>query len=218
MKKQKLKSNLKANFMKNLKNKLHASKKTILLALFLVSITSFTFAQSATGFGIKGGLNYNANGDYFESIGSNAKHPDRNVGYHIGLFGKVGDQIYFKPELVYTSTKSDYDNDSFKMQKLDAPLLVGLKVLGPVSVFAGPSFQYILDSDFNGIAINDVKNDFTVGLNFGIGLNINKLGIDLRYERGFSDNEATFIGNNGIGTSRLDTRPDQLILSLSLLL
>ncbi|WP_111308219.1 outer membrane beta-barrel protein [Confluentibacter sediminis] len=204
--------------MKNLKNKLYASKKTILLALFLVSISSFTFAQSATGFGIKGGLNYNANGDYFESIGSNAKHPDRNVGYHIGLFGKIGNQIYFKPELVYTSTKSDYDNDSFKMQKLDAPLLVGIKVLGPVSVFAGPSFQYILDSDFNGIAINDVKNDFTVGLNFGIGLNINKLGIDLRYERGFSDNEATFIGNNGIGTSRLDTRPDQLILSLSLLL
>lgn len=204
--------------MKNLKSKLNASKKTILLALFLVSITSFTYAQSATGFGIKGGLNYNANGDYFESIGSNAKNPDRNVGYHIGLFGKIGNQIYFKPELVYTSTKSDYDDDSFEMQKLDAPLLVGIKVLGPVSVFAGPSFQYILDSDFDGIAINDIENDFSVGLNFGIGLNINKLGIDVRYERGFSDNEATFIGNNGIGTSRLDTRPEQLILSLSLLL
>ncbi|WP_100609863.1 outer membrane beta-barrel protein [Confluentibacter lentus] len=204
--------------MKNLKSKLNASKKTILLALFLVSISSFTYAQSATGFGIKGGLNYNANGDYFESIGSNAKNPDRNVGYHIGLFGKIGTQIYFKPELVYTSTKSDYDNESFEMQKIDAPLLVGIKVLGPVSVFAGPSFQYILDSDFNGITIDDIENDFSVGLNFGIGLNINKLGIDLRYERGFSDNEATFIGNNGVGTSRLDTRPEQLILSLSLLL
>lgn len=204
--------------MKNLKSKLNASKKTFLLALFLVAISSFTYAQSATGFGIKGGLNYNANGDYFESIGSNAKNPDRNVGYHIGLFGKIGNQIYFKPELVYTSTKSDYDDDSFEMQKIDAPLLVGIKVLGPVSVFAGPSFQYILDSDFDGISINDIENDFSVGLNFGIGLNLNKLGIDVRYERGFSDNEATFLGNNGIGTSRLDTRPDQLILSLSLLL
>lgn len=206
--------------MKNLKSTLHASKKTFLLALFLVSISSFTYAQSATGFGIKGGLNYNANGDYFESAEINAKNPDRNVGYHIGLFGKVGNQIYFKPELVYTSTKSDYDNESFEMQKLDAPLLVGIKVLGPVSVFAGPSFQYILDSDFNGITIDDIENDFSVGLNFGIGLNINKLGIDLRYERGFSENEATFIGNNGVGSieSRIDTRPNQLILSLSLLL
>ncbi|PKQ45169.1 porin family protein [Confluentibacter flavum] len=204
--------------MKNLKSKLNASKKTILLALFLVAISSFTYAQTATGFGIKGGLNYNANGDYFESIESNAKNPDRNVGYHVGLFGKIGNKIYFRPELVYTSTKSDYDNESFEMQKLDAPMLIGINILGPLSVFAGPSFQYILDSEFNGVTFDDIENEFSVGLNFGIGLNINKLGIDLRYERGFSENEATFIGNNGVGTSRLDTRPNQLILSLSLIL
>ncbi|SFZ95081.1 Outer membrane protein beta-barrel domain-containing protein [Flaviramulus basaltis] len=188
----------------------------ILLIAIIIPTTSI--AQTATGIGLKAGLNYNANGDYFESIGDNAKNPDRNVGYHFGIFGKIGNQVYFKPELVYTSTKSEYDNNDFKMQKLDAPLLIGLKVLGPISVFGGPSFQYILETEFDGIAINDVENDFTVGLNFGIGLNLNKLGIDLRYERGFSDNEATFLGNNGIGTSRLDTRPDQLILSLSLIL
>lgn len=198
--------------MKNFKN------KYLLILLFITAIPATTLAQSATGFGLKGGLNYNANGDYFESIGTNAQHPDRNVGYHIGVFGKIGNQIYFKPELVYTSTKSDYNNDNFKMQKLDMPLLVGLKVLGPISVFGGPSIQYILDTEFDGISINDVEDEFSVGLNFGIGLNIKKVGIDLRYERGFSDNEATFIGNNGINTSRLDTRPDQLILSLSLIL
>jgi hypothetical protein len=211
------KSKLKTKIMRHLKSKWNASKKTVLLVLFLVSTLSYTYAQSATGFGLKGGLNYNANGDYFESAGDNVQNPDRNIGYHIGVFGKIGNQIYFKPELVYTSTKSDYNDDSFKMQKLDAPLLVGLKVIGPISVFGGPSLQYILDSEFDGISIDDVENDLTVGLNFGIGLNFNKVGIDLRYERGFSENEATFIGNNGIGTSRLDTRPDQLILSLSLI-
>ncbi len=204
--------------MKNLKSEFNASKKIFLLALFFVFVSASTFAQTGNGFGIKAGLNYNSNGTYFESISSNAKHPDRNIGYHLGVFGKIGNQLYFRPELVYTSTKSDYDSDDFKMQKLDAPLLVGLKVLGPINVFAGPSFQYILDTEFDGIAINDVKNDFSVGLNFGISLSLNKVGIDLRYERGFSDNEATFISNNGIGTSRLDTRPDQLILSLSLML
>ena len=206
------------NFSKYLEkqNKLGKNLFFILLVTLLTSVGSF--AQTSTGFGLKGGLNYNANGDYFESIGANAKNPDRNVGYHFGIFGKIGTQIYFRPELVYTSTKSEYDNDNFKMQKLDAPLLVGLKVLGPISVFGGPSLQYILDTEFDGITIKDVENDFTVGLNFGIGLNLNKVGIDLRYERGFSDNEATFIGNNGIGTSRIDTRPEQLILSLSLLL
>lgn len=186
--------------------------------LFLVSISTTTYAQTASGFGFKAGLNYNANGNYFESVSNNAENPDRNIGYHFGVFGKFGKQVYFKPELVYTSTKSDYENDDFKMQKIDAPLLVGLKVLGPISVFGGPSFQYILDSEFDGISINDIDNDLSVGLNFGIGLNLNKLGIDVRYERGFSNNEAKFLENNNVGTSRLDTRPDQLILSLSLIL
>lgn len=190
-------------------------KKLIFITMVLAS--TLTFAQSNIDFGFKGGLNYNANGDYFESIGANAENPDRNIGFHLGIFGKFGEQIYFRPELIYTSTKSDYNSDDFTMKKLDAPLLVGVKVLGPLSVFGGPSLQYIMDTDFNGININDVENDFTVGLNFGIAFNIKKLGIDLRYERGFSNNEATFIDNNfGDGVvSRLDTRPDQLILSLS---
>lgn len=197
------------------------SRNPFIITLMFLSIAATSFAQTASGFGFKAGLNYNANGDYFESVSSNAKHPDRNVGYHLGVFGKFGKQVYFKPELVYTSTKSDYNDDTFKMQKLDAPMLVGLKVLGPISVFGGPSFQYILDTDFkaSNLSINKVENDFSVGLNFGIGLNLNKLGIDVRYERGLSNNEATFLGNNGINVdNRLDTRPDQLILSLSLIL
>lgn len=193
--------------------------KTSVLITAVIALVSFTSnAQSESAFGFKGGLNYSANGDYFESIGDNAKNPDRNVGYHIGVFGKLGNKFYFRPELVYTATKSDYDSNEFSIKKIDAPLLVGVKVLGPLSVFGGPSLQYILDTEFDGIKIDNVEDDFSVGLNFGIGLNFNKIGIDLRYERGFNDNEATFIGNN-IGTgavSRIDTRPDQLILSLSI--
>ncbi|WP_242132587.1 outer membrane beta-barrel protein [Aestuariivivens marinum] len=187
----------------------------LLTMLFVTGIN----AQTSSGFGFKGGLNYNANGKYFESISENAKNPDRNIGYHLGIFGKIGSKVYFKPELVYTSTKSDYDNDTFKMEKIDAPLLVGVKVLGAVSVFGGPAFQYILDTEYDGISINDIENDFTLGLNFGIGLNFKRMGLDLRYERGFSDNEAKFFLNNiSSNPDRLDTRPDQLILSLSFIL
>ena len=191
--------------------------------VFLTSLLLFAFvfniqAQQGKGFGFKAGLNYNANGNYFESISSNSENPDRNIGFHLGVFGKLGNKVFFKPELVYTKTKSDYNDESFDMQKLDAPLLVGYKFLKFFNVFAGPSLQYIIDTEFNGIAIDDVENDFTVGLNFGVGVSINKVGIDLRYERGFNSNEATFINNNGVDMSRIDTRPDQLILSVSLLL
>lgn len=191
--------------------------KKLIFSTILLFICMTTYSQSGNSFGIKGGLNYNANGDYFESIGENAQQPDRNIGFHLGVFGKFGKQLFFRPELVYTSTKSDYDSDDFTMKKIDAPLLIGLKVIGPLNVFGGPSLQYILDTEFDGISVNNIENEFSVGLNFGIGIDLNKIGIDLRYERGFSENEAVFIGNN-LGddvVSRIDTRPDQLILSLS---
>ena len=193
------------------------SKKLIISTTLLVIFGLTSYAQNGTGFGIKGGLNYNGNGDYFESIGAAAEHPDKNIGFHLGFFGKFGDKIYIRPELVYTSTKSDYNNDTFKMNKIDAPVLVGLRFFSLFNVFGGPSFQYILDTKFNDINIKNVENDITVGLNFGIGVEINKVGIDLRYERGFNNNEATFIDNNLGGTviSSIDTRPEQLILSLS---
>ncbi|WP_291962231.1 porin family protein [Maribacter sp.] len=193
-------------------------KKTI-LAAFMALYGFYGMAQGDSGFGIKGGLNYNANGDYFESAGDAARNPDRNVGYHIGIFGKFGaSKVYVRPELMYTKTKSDYDGSDFDMSKLDAPVLLGINLVGPLHVFAGPSFQYILETEFDGVTIDDVENDFSVGMNIGAGVNLGKLGIDLRYERGFNDNEASFINTNitNLGPSRIDTRPDQLILSLSL--
>ena len=190
--------------------------RKLILLIALTTTCTFAFAQAGSSFGLKGGLNYNANGDYFESIEENVEDPSRNIGYHIGLFGKIGNRLYVRPEVVYTSTKSEYDSGDFEMQKIDVPLLVGIKVLGPLSIFGGPSLQYILDSEFDGVTIENVENEFTVGLNFGAAINFNTFGIDLRYERGLNENEANFLDNNGVNVSdRIDTRPDQLIVSLS---
>lgn len=204
-------------FHEHLINKSKVSKKVFLSVAFVITIASSAFTQSGSGFGIKGGLNYNGNGDYFNSISNTSDDPTKAAGYHIGVFGKLGSKIYVKPELMYTKTKSQYDQGDLNLQRLDAPILVGIQVLGPVSVFAGPAFQYILDSELEGTNIGSIENDFSVGLNFGIGLNLNKIGLDLRYERGFSNNEATILANNtSINIGRLDTRPEQLILSFSL--
>ncbi|MEL4307300.1 outer membrane beta-barrel protein [Joostella sp. CR20] len=186
-------------------------KKALLIICLLAGFTSF--AQSGSGFGFKGGFNFNSNGDVIEDTKNISG--GTNIGFHLGAFGKVDfGTLYFRPELVYTKTNSDYDGDKFEMSKLDAPLLVGINIVGPVHFFAGPSLQFILDTDLEGVTLNDVENDFTVGLNMGVGVNLGeRLGVDLRYERGFSDNEAEFVGLSGTG--RIDTRPSQLILSLS---
>lgn len=185
-----------------------------IFSLTLLFTTAILFSQSAS-WGFKVGLNYNANGDYVNSTTNLVENPDQNIGFHIGLYGQIGKQLYLRPELFYTATKSKYRSGDFRIKRIDAPVLVGLKIIGPLSVFAGPAFQYILDSDFKNTKQSSIESDFTVGLNFGIGIKIKRLGLDLRYERGFSKNEAQFLDNNNINLGTLDTRPEQLILSLS---
>ncbi len=192
-------------------------KKSLLAVVLAVSCAT-TFAQSDSGFGIKAGLNYNGNGDYLESALAAAEDPDRNVGFHFGVFYKLGGgKIFVKPELVYTKTKSDYSDGDFDLSKIDLPALVGIKIIGPLHLFAGPDFQYILNTEFDGIDIDDIENDFTVGMHIGVGVNLGRIGADIRYERGLSENEATFINTNitSLPESRIDTRPDQVILSVS---
>ena len=188
-------------------------KSLIFLGVFLFSIVT---SNAQIDWGIKGGLNYNSNGDLVSESENIVVDPDSNAGYHFGVFATTKGKIFFRPELVFTHTKSVYEYNNlkadFKMDKIDAPILVGLKIIGILNVFIGPSFQYIIKTDLEDIALSDVENDITVGGIFGVGVQIGKLGIDLRYERGFSSNEAEFIG---IDSGRIDTRPKQLIASVS---
>jgi len=186
--------------------------------IFIMLLGGVANAQSGSGFGIKGGFNFGSNGDLVNAFNNASDDPSSRIGYHLGAFGKLSlaGKFYLRPELVYTKIQSEYSNStSFDMSKLDLPVLLGYKIIGPLHVFAGPAFQYILNIDIDDFNINDAENDFSVGLNFGVGINLGKLGLDLRYERGFSSNEANILDNNNIDVARLDTRPEQLILSLS---
>lgn len=197
------------------------NKRILVLSIALLSTVFYMNAQS--GFGVKGGLSYNTNGELSEFVNETGTIIENEgkgkSGYNVGIYGKIGlGPIYLKPELVYTKTTSEYELNSeivdYKIARLDMPVLVGLKLIGPLSVFAGPAFQYTLDNDFNDIKYADIENEFTVGFNFGAGLDLGRLGLDVRYERGFNENEATFI-ENSTTSYRLDSRPEQLIFSLS---
>jgi len=198
-------------------------KKGFFILMFIITAT----ASAQSSFGVKAGLNYGDNGKIefkdFSSTGEDvSKGADSKVGYHLGIFyrAEMGG-FYLKPELLYTKTKSSYDynneNADYNISKLDLPVMLGVKLIGPVHVFAGPSFQYILDNEFDGVSIGDVENEFTIGAQFGAGLQIGRVGLDVRYERGLSENEAQVLDlNNPNGLKRVDSRPNQFILAVSL--
>ena len=201
-------------------------KKGIYLIILLVFSTG---AMAQSGFGVKAGLNYDDNGEIAYTDITNAREDimkggDSKVGYHAGIFYRADFSVFFlKPELLYTKTKSAYNfnnqNAEYNVSKIDLPLLVGVDILGPVNVFAGPSLQYILENDFQGIALGDFQEEFTEGAQFGAGIQLGSIGLDVRYERGLKENEATVLDlDNPEGLQRVDSRPNQIIFSLSLTL
>ena len=128
--------------------------------------------------------------------------------------------VYIRPELVYTSLKSEVlykgTTTSYNFQKIDIPVLLGKKFFGVGNLFIGPSFQYILSSDFSINDLSDVDaKGFTVGLQFGGGIELGKLGIDVRWERGFNGIESKFLDVSTDTNVTFDTRIDQIIFGLS---
>ena len=198
-------------------------KKVILILCLALGFSQFSNAQIA--FGVKGGVNYNSNSikNVSENVFSGAKS---KTGYHAGIWLRfkipvVG--LYIRPELVYTNLENEvsYTNaastttaTTYNFQKIDIPVLIGKKIFGVGNVFIGPSFQYILDSDFGFSDISDLETSgFTAGLQFGGGIELGKLGIDVRWERAFSGVESSFVGTTG--NVNFDTRVNQIIVGLS---
>lgn len=189
-------------------------KKIILITLLLIGGT--TIAQT---YGIKGGLNYGATGDYqtisegFED--ATTTEGKSNTGFHLGGFAKFGFLGFsLQPELVYTSLTTDYETFEYKLNKIDAPVLLGMRVIGPLEVKAGPSFQYILNNKIENsdLEISDVENDITVGYQLGAGISFGKLGFDVRYEGAFGENTA--FSETASENFTIDSRPSQWIFSL----
>jgi hypothetical protein len=190
--------------------------KNNLVILVFLFVSASCFAQ----FGVKAGLNFNSNGELREIVtaGENILEDsgDAKIGYHLGAYYEINfSKLYLRPEIVYTKTQSEYGSSNYDMSKIDVPILLGLDVIGPISVFAGPAFQYTLDNDLDDATISDVQNEITVGFNFGAAVKFGNIGLDVRYERGFTNNEANILDSNNIAIGTLDSRPSQLIFSLS---
>ena len=193
--------------------------------VFLMMSLAFAFSQTSTAqldFGVKAGLNYNS-----ESIQSGSKGEftgaKSKTGYHAGIWLRFKLPIigfYLRPEIVYTNLENQLlykgsQTTSYNFQKVDIPVLIGKRFFGIGNVFAGPSFQYILNSDFSLNDISEVDTDgFSVGLQFGAGIELNNLGIEVRWERGLNTVESTFL-NAITQPVTFDTRVNQIIIGLS---
>ena len=104
----------------------------------------------------------------------------------------------------------------FSQNKLDVPVLIGYKFYGIVNAFAGPRFEYIGKVKYDDLNVDDLKEKFKTGLQYGLGIKFGKIEIDLRVERGFSNNEIKFMENNsGEKNQFIETKGKLYLLGLS---
>ncbi|WP_028296564.1 porin family protein [Olivibacter sitiensis] len=175
-------------------------KKIILSIAVLIAGASFAQAQLLPSFqfGLKGGLNFSKLSEDGRLLNSSTR-----TGYQAGVYARVGAAgIHFQPELYVTgkSSEATFNNDGNEVTanvtftSLDLPLLIGTRIgLGPLGfrVQAGPVVSFMLDKGIgsalsNVVTPSNYKNQ-AIGITGGIGADVSKLRVDLRYEHGLSD-------------------------------
>ena len=136
--------------------------------------------------------------------------------------------IFIQPELYFSSIAHEFNVEDIsgagtadqlvkqKIGRMDVPVLVGVK-LGTFRLGLGPVGSIIVSdqSDLTDITGYEATlKSATFGYQLGAGLDIWKLGIDLRYEGGLTKlGDQLDIGGH---TINLDNRVRQIIISLAI--
>lgn len=182
-------------------------KKMILSVAFMcLCVTAFGQVLPSFQMGIKGGANLSK----FST--NNTFSSENKAGYYAGLWARIGAAgIHFQPELYLSGKNTSLEaNDGrladVKFTSLDVPLLIGTKIgaagIG-LRLNTGPVVSFILDKEQSftnaaGAAFNGRFKDQAYAWQFGAGLDLGSIGVDLRYEAGLSK-----IGQDGYNDTKL---------------
>ncbi len=171
-------------------------KKILLTSIVVITFINFASAQILPSFqfGIKGGVNLSSLSNSSSTFNSNNR-----AGYLGGFWARVGAIGFnFQPEVYLTSKNVDISNSDgevkAKFTSIDVPLLFGGKVGAfgfGFRYYTGPlvSFAINKDQSFSNAAGNALALDYkdqNYAWQFGAGLDIRKISLDVRYEAGLS--------------------------------
>ena len=206
--------------------------------LFFLFTSSILVAQGNIG------VNFGLNDDNFGSIENiKTKVDDYNLdlknstGFQLGLFTEI-DLItfYIRPEinLIFSKSKNgtaftsignsnsilnesiNIAEHTYKSTDIQVPIIFGYKILGPVSLFAGPTFKYNLSNSSN-FDLEDIKDKYNLSILLGTRVKVRSFSLGLRYERGLNNNELLIVNANGIDldNANIDTTTNKLSLNIS---
>ena len=184
------------------------------------------------------GINFGLNDDSFgsiENISSTIDNYDLDLknatGFQFGVYTEI-DLItfYIRPELNFIFSKAnqgsalltgnateDILKHNLKSSEIQVPIIFGYNILGPLSIFGGPSFKYNLKTSSDIFNLEDIKDKYILSLLLGTRIKMRSLGIDLRYERGLNNGELKIINDNGLNipNGNIDSTTNRFSILLS---
>ena len=179
------------------------SKKLIFASLVLgvMSFTGIQAQETATKFGVKGGVNFS---NFYKS-----DVDDNNVltSFNLGLFAKmpISENIAIQPEISYTGKGSELTYDrlgvkgtaQFKLDYIEVPVLLVVNVTKNFNIHAGPYAAYMVSGkttnksnvgifDFEDKINVDDFNRFDAGIAAGLGIDLEPVSFGVRYNYGLT--------------------------------
>lgn len=190
--------------------------KNMMIALCMLTISYTANAQydPAFRFGIKAGANLsniNGSNDLSLSPGGNAfdfrDNDNRSLGFAGGVFFRFGQTFYIQPEILLSQKGGKFNvyedgvlNDGkvdLRFSNFDVPVLFGVRIAKLVRINVGPMASLRLNKNGKiSDSFDDVtgensgaefKNRLAFGYQAGVGLDLGRLSLDVRYEGNFTD-------------------------------
>lgn len=187
-------------------------KRLIMLALaaILLMTASTLKAQNLNvQWGITAGVNmadYSVKALKGQSISYDKVKND--LGWQVGLMASVNiGRLAIEPQILYvrhsTELTQGTTKNALKSNSLDVPILVSLRLIGPLRVMAGPVFTVLNDNTgLKDLSIDQLRSTCSYALGVEARI-LQKLRLDVRYNGQFKKKE-TIIGEVGVNTFALN--------------
>ena len=187
-------------------------KKILLLTLIAVSCTSLFAQQKLFTVGLRAGVNLSqvaGNNLSLSSGGKNFSFRNNDIrayGFVGGIFMRFGKSVFIQPEILLSQKGGKFDvfedgkangrKVDFNLTNLDLPVLLGVRIGNVLRINAGPVATFRLSDsgnlgdsirEYQGQSTDEIFRKVILGYQAGVGFDIGKLNIDLRYEGNVND-------------------------------
>jgi len=197
-------------------------KKVILYTICAFLFTGNAFSQLKVG--VRGGFNIN-NIKLVEQPDDAKITYESGLGFHFGLTSQLEiSKLYIQPELLFSTVTHDVKFEDIanngaseigrqRFNKIDIPIIVGLKFDNNFKIGAGPVLTRVVSSK-SDILDDQERKKATMGFQLAAGFDWDNFGIEARYE----GNLKRYGEGVRIGAQEyyFDERSRQLIISAAL--